>query len=139
MTMTKKEQAEMERLRHEVALHNALRFPTYPDPDATDASYYDDIPAEAAVERYIVNSHTGKVTRCLVCRYGIKELDTRKKVWLPKEGWDGFRRISTAHAFYCEAFEALRHYRLIRTLDFAEALAGIDESIAAAEAGEGYE
>ncbi len=134
MAMTKKERAELERIEHELALHRALRFPTYDAPESTGLENFADVDSENAVMRYAVNTHTGRVTCHLVSRHGVKHRDDKRNIWVPECGWQANDRYHPMRFFDEEAL-ALEHLRLVKTREFAEALLEIDVRIAATQEG----
>ena len=131
MAMNKKEQAELERLQHELALHHALRFPTYAAPESFEADYFDDIPADLAVVRYTVNTYNGQVTKHLVCRDGVKHFSEKRGDWVPENGWQSHNPRAPMQ-FFDEKAQALEHLRLVKTRVCAEMLLEIDTRIAEA-------
>jgi len=134
MAMTKKERAELERVEHELALHRALRFPTYADSESFGSEHFGGVPPELAVTRYTINIHTGRVSKHLICREGVRHFSEERNTWFPEQRWEhpDSRR---GMRFYDEEALALEHLRMVKTREFAEELLVIDARIAATQEG----
>ncbi|ABS14238.1 hypothetical protein Oant_1522 [Brucella anthropi ATCC 49188] len=128
--MNKTEKAEMERLRHDLALSRALRWPSYPSPSPMTR---DDIEASKCdvVARFGTSS---KVARGYFANVHSIRVD---------KGWsDGFRHgysdnsstqgMGRLFRTDVEAWQYLRHEVTVR---YAGELAFIDRMIAEAEGG----
>lgn len=120
MAMNKKEQAEMERLRDELAKAKALRWPTYTKPAPIVVGY---VGYKKLVTGW--NAHTWNA------EYSVREGCTDGM----HHNTHGTDKTTTQGPgrFYQTRLEALRVARLEMTERFAEALARIDRAIEAEE------
>jgi len=131
--MTKAEKAEMERLRNDLALSRAMRWPDYPVPSPMT---YEDINA-SLVEGGIRYGHRQKVARGWF--WGV-HLGTfgRKKFSVAYGCSDGSKHAPEGDAttsqnmgrMYRTKLEALQAARIEMTAQCAEALADLDREIA---------
>lgn len=124
MSMTKKEQAEMAALRQALAEARALRFPDYPVPPRLD-------PPEGSsgdVRRgWTFNAYSGSVSKGWFGSGSHGEGDGERRLHLGSQGVGG--------PWYATKREALQALRIVKTHDYAKALAALDQRIAAEEIG----
>lgn len=134
MAMTKAEKAEMEKIRHDLALALALRFCGLPEPELMPKPVY----GGGMVEGWDMNPHgSGRVEICTTSAHshwlgrgldGVvqdEEISTHGRVWAYGS--------SGAISLYRSPADALLALRLAKEREFAQTLARIDRQIAEAK------
>lgn len=125
MAMTKKEQAEMERLRFDLALARAMRWPSYPKPASMTVAEIKDSLVDGGVQYgspqkvargWFTNAYSQRLT--YGCSNGISHNNDGDKTTTQNMG-----------QMYRTKADAARAMRFEMTEDFAKKLAAVDRII----------
>lgn len=122
MALTKKEAAEMDALREQLAQERAMRWPEYGEPAPVQLA---GIAGDALTVGWFVHTWATEYSVSQGCSNGYNHSDR-----------DTTRAITQgAGCFYDTRREALQQARIELTRRFAKALAGLDAEIAAEQGG----